>query len=330
VKILVFGAGSIGRRHITNLFHIGMSDITVADPSAAALDKARQINPKLITSSSDPGKALSLAKFSAVFVCSPPQHHLSQFDAAIEHGAHVFIEKPFTLSCEGAEAILRKADAKKLKVMTAFNMRYLELLTKMKALLDEGRIGRVLGCRIGLSSYMPVWHPDEDYRKTFMAFWKSGGGALYDYVHGIDLVQWLAGRIEKVACLQRTTLLEMETDDVSSLSCITEKGAVCSIYFDFVDRIPRKSLELIGSEGTLIWNYDKSERLILFKNSTGEHSRFVLKENYAQCYIDEIKDFFACISSNRAPMSDGWNGLSTQRVLDMALESNGTGRIIDR
>lgn len=329
MRILVLGAGSIGRRHIANLRQVGMTDLVIADPSRAALDKARAVYGDA-TFTDEPDKAFGSGPFRAAFICSPPQHHLSQLDAALDHGAHVFVEKPFTLNSDGAEALLHKADAKGLKVMTAFNMRYLELIRTMKKWLDEGRIGRVLGCRICLSSYMPNWHPDEDYREGFMAFWRSGGGALFDYVHGIDLAQWLAGELESVACLQRTTLLDMETDDVSALSCITRSGAVCSFYFDFVDRMPRKSLELIGSEGTMIWEYDKSERLALFKSSAGEQVRLVTKENYAQCYIEEIKDFFDCIESGRTPVSDGWNGLSTQRVLDMALESNRTGRIVKR
>lgn len=329
MKILILGVGSIGRRHMTNLRNIGETDLVIADPSKAALEKARAMHPgaKFID---DPASVLKFGPFGAVFICSPPQLHLAQLDAALDHGAHVFVEKPFGLTCDGVEAVLKKADAKRLKVMTAFNMRYLELIRAMKKWLDEGRIGRVLGCRICLSSYMPNWHPDEDYRQGFMAYWRSGGGALFDCVHGIDLVQWLAGEIESVACLQRTTLLEMETDDVSALTCMTSVGAVCSLYFDFVDRIPRKSLELIGSEGTMIWEYDKSERLTLFKSSAGEQTKVVTKENYAQCYIEEIKDFLDCAKNGRVPLSDGWNGLSTQRVLDMAIESGRTGRIVRR
>jgi predicted dehydrogenase len=329
VKILVLGAGSIGRRHIANLRQIGMTDLVIADPSQVALDKARAIAGEA-SFTEDPGSAFNRGSFGAVFICSPPQLHLSQLDAALDHGAHVFVEKPFSLKSDGAEAVLRKADASQLKVMTAFNMRYLDLIRTMKKWLDEGRIGRVLGCRIGLSSFMPNWHPDEDYRQGFMAFWHSGGGALFDYSHGIDLAQWFAGEIESVACLQRTTLLEMETDDVSAVTCVTRGGAVCSFYFDFVDRMPRKSLELIGSEGTMIWEYDKSERLSLFKSAAGEQTRIVTKENYAQCYVEEIKDFFDCVKSGRALLSDGWNGLSTQAVLDMAIESNRSGRIMRR
>jgi predicted dehydrogenase len=327
MRILVFGAGSIGRRHITNLVTIGQRNLVIADPSSKTLAMVEK-SFDFVETTNDPAKALQSGKFDAVFICSPPQFHLQQLSAAVEHGAHAFVEKPFTLAADGIEPVLKRADDRKLCVMTAFNMRYLELIQTMRKWLDEGRIGKVLGCRVGLSSYMPVWHPEEDYRQSFMAFWSSGGGALFDYVHGIDLAQWLAGEITSVSCMMKTTSLEMETDDVAILSCTTKTG-LSSFYFDFVDRRPRKSLDLIGSEGTMIWEYDTEERLRLYREPK-EHARVVVKENYAQCYIDEIQDFFRCIQSGSKPMSDGWNGLSTQRVLDMAIESNRTGRAVKR
>lgn len=327
MRILVLGAGSIGRRHIGNLVTIGQKDLVIADPNPKTLAMVKGTFD-FVETTTDPAKAFESGKFDAVFICSPPQIHLPQLAKAVERGVHAFVEKPFTLSCAGADAVLKEADAKKLCVMTAFNMRYLELIQTMRKWLDEGRIGKVLGCRVGLSSYMPTWHPEEDYRQSFMAFWKTGGGALFDCVHGIDLAQWLAGEITSVACMTKTTNLEMETDDVAVLSCTTKNG-LSSLYFDFVDRRPRKSLDLIGSEGTMIWEYDTEERLRLYREAK-EHSRIVVKENYAQCYIDEVKDFFACIKSGKKPMSDGWNGLSTQRVLDMAMESGRGGMVVKR
>jgi len=327
MQVLVLGAGSIGRRHIENLVTIGQKNIVVADPNPKTLALVKGAFD-FIETTEYPVNAYQNGKFDAVFICSPPQLHFSQLAEAVDRGIPAFVEKPFTLNSNGVEIVLKKADGKKLCVMTAFNMRYLELIQTMREWLNEGRIGKVLGCRVGLSSYMPTWHPEEDYRQSFMALWKTGGGALFDYVHGIDLAQWLAGEITSVACMMKTTSLEMETDDVAILSCTTKTG-LSSFYFDFVDRRPRKSLDLIGSEGTMIWEYDTEERLRLYREAK-EHVRIVVKENYAQCYIDEIKDFFDCIKTGKKPMTDGWNGLSTQRVLDMAMESNRTGMVVKR
>jgi predicted dehydrogenase len=327
MRILVFGAGSIGRRHVANLVTIGQKKLTVADPNPKALAAVKGMFD-FVETSTDPDKPFEAGRFDVVLVCSPPQFHLPQLSQAVEHGAHVLIEKPFALSCDGVEPVLRRAEAKKLCVMTAFNMRYLELIQTMRKWLDQGRIGKVLGCRVGISSYMPAWHPAEDYRRSYMAFRKTGGGALFDCVHGVDLAQWLAGEITAVSCLLKTTSLETETDDVATLSCATRTG-LTSLYFDYVDRRPRKSLELIGSEGTMIWEYSTEERLRLYRDAK-EHTRVVIKDNYAQSYVDELREFFRCIESGEKPLSDGWNGLSTQRVLDMAMESSRTGRVVKR
>jgi len=330
MKIAVLGTGSIGKRHMRNLLTLGYTDISCMDPSEKVNEDVSKLLPS-VTQYDSLESILKRARPDVVFICSPPQYHLEQLDSSIDHGCHVFVEKPFSLNTQGAAEVLKKADNNNLKVMTGFNMRYVKPIRILKNWVTQGQLGRVLSIRVDLSSYMPDWHPWEDYRECFMAFKASGGGALYDYVHGIDIAQWVVGsKIKTLSSVSRTTSLEMETDDISILIGTTDNGIVFDLYFDLVDKLNRRRIEVVGTNGTAKWELSNQHALMLYdaeeKKSTVVEDRF----DWDQCYLDEIQDFFVAIQEDKVVESDGWNGLDTQEVIGMAVASNESGRQVSR
>ncbi len=326
MDILVVGTGSIGRRHIGNLISIGQRDITAVDKDPKSLDEVKKYYNDIRTINTK--EVVSFKDYDAVFICTHPDSHLALLKKAIDGGCHCFMEKPFALTAEGIEPLLKKAKGKNLKIMTGFNMRYLPLILELKKKLAEDVVGKILSCRISLSSYMPNWHPEEDYRKSFMAFNATGGGALFDYVHGLDLAQWLAGSIEKLFCIKRTSLLQMETDDMAILVGQTRTDAVVVFYFDFVDRVHRKTIDIVGTKGTIIWHYAEEESVRYYTVDTNKWTEICRKPDYNSCYVLEIEDFFNAIRNNGKVESDGYNGLSIMRLLDVAREGNLSGKAI--
>src|SRR6476469_715812 len=115
MRILVLGAGSIGRRHIGNLAAIGLKNLVIADPNPKVLAMVKGAFD-FVETTTDPAKAFENGKFDAAIICSPPQIHLRQLAEAVERGIHAFVEKPFTLNSDGVEAVLKKADSRKLCV----------------------------------------------------------------------------------------------------------------------------------------------------------------------------------------------------------------------
>lgn len=329
MRIAILGNGSIGKRHTRNLIGLGYDDLICMDPSPEVREQIRELFPNAMQFD-NAESVFSEGKPDVVFVCSPPQHHVPQLNMALDHGCHVFVEKPFSHNTDGVAEALKKADDKNLKVMTAFNMRHVAPLRTMKKWVDEGRIGRVLSCRIALSSYMPNWHPWEDYREGFMAFKKSGGGALFDYVHGIDIAQWYAGKIKSLSSIQKTTSLEMETDDMAVLIGTTENGTVLDLYFDFVDHLSRRRIEMIGTKGTVLWELTAQHTLTLFNSETGEKTVIESRFDWDSCYVELAKTFFEALEKDLPIECDGWNGLNTQEVLAMAIESNEQGKVVYR
>ncbi|HTD67450.1 MAG TPA: Gfo/Idh/MocA family oxidoreductase, partial [Candidatus Limnocylindria bacterium] len=74
------------------------------------------------------------------------QHH-DVILAALQWGANVYCEKPFTTSPAEADELLREASQRKLRIAVAHTMRMMPVVLRLKAALREGFIGELVEMR---------------------------------------------------------------------------------------------------------------------------------------------------------------------------------------
>ncbi|WP_117196464.1 Gfo/Idh/MocA family protein [Rhizobium terrae] len=104
-----------------------------------------------------------------------PNAHAEVSGRIIEAGKHVYSEKPLTVSVTQARELLSLADARGLRVGCAPDTFLGASHQACRALIDDGRIGKVLGGAASfLSRGMESWHPNPDF------FFKPGGGPVLD------------------------------------------------------------------------------------------------------------------------------------------------------
>ena len=152
-KIFVVGCGSIGRRHIKNLRSLGVTEITAFDPDEERLGYVASEFGVAPVQSVESGM---LERPQAVVVCTPPSLHMYVARMGVDAGASVFMEKPIADSVEGVERLIDAAAERKLVLMVGYNLRFLAALQKVKAIIDEGGIGRVMTVRAEAGQYLPA------------------------------------------------------------------------------------------------------------------------------------------------------------------------------
>lgn len=134
--------------------------------------------------------ALFEQQLDAVMICTPDYLHEDQAVEALEAGIPVYLEKPMAITIEGCDRVLRAARTNGVKLFVGHNMRYMTIIRKMKALVDQGVIGEVRGiwCRhfisYGGDAYFRDWHSERV---------KSTGMLLQKGAHDIDVMHWLTG-----------------------------------------------------------------------------------------------------------------------------------------
>ena len=187
IGIIGFGARAILREEAHRPGR-GAEVTAVYDPSERSRADARAALPDaVVTDSLD---ELLSPGLDAVMVLSPDDTHAALAIRALEAGVAVFCEKPLAIDLADADAMLATARRTGSRLYIGHNMRHMPVVTLMRQLILDGRIGEVkaVWCRHfvghGGDFYFKDWHADR--RRTTGLLLQKGA-------HDIDVVHWLAG-----------------------------------------------------------------------------------------------------------------------------------------
>lgn len=256
---------------------------------------------------------------TVVIIAAPTEFHLPLALEAARHGAHLFIEKPLSHSMDGLELLDAEASRKGAVTMVGCNMRFHPGPATVRRLLDEKALGTVLYARLQASSFLPRWHPEHDYRKSYSAS-PDSGGAILDCIHEIDLASWYFGPgIVLASAIMPATSLGLTTDGAAEILISHDSGVLTSLHLNFMQRDYRRGCQIAGTHGTIYWDF--AMRCVEIFGEDGTLSRsFAEPEGWEinQMYVDELAYFLQCVArGQRTHNSLG----DARRVLALALEA---------
>lgn len=272
-----------------------MGEIAVVEPNAAAIDDL----PREIVRAATLGEGLAW-KPDVVFIASPSELHVAQALEAARSGCHVFIEKPLSHTRAAIDELAGEVAHRQLRSLVGCNMRFHPGPAKVKQLLEEDAVGQVVAARLKTGSYLPGWRPDTDYRKSYSAS-RDSGGAILDCIHEIDLACWMFGPARLVAARHHpATTLGLETDGLAEMLLDHDSGILSSVHLNFIQRDYRRTCEVVGSEGTIHWDFQ--ERTVrVYRESAGVAETFAQPADWEvnRMYVDEVAHFLDCVREGK-------------------------------
>ncbi len=248
MKVLFDGLGSIGRRHLHNL-----AGLRPGVEVLACRRRGRDSAPLEYPVRAVPSLADGLAEQpDLAVIATPTALHLDAARAVIEAGVPLLLEKPVTDGWAGVVELVCAAEQRNLPVAVGFNLRFHEALQQARQRLLDGAVGRVVSLRASVGQYLPEWHPGEDYRENYSAKRAMGGGAILDLVHEIDLARWFLGPVASVQAMAgQLGDLQLDTEDLAEILLGHRERGLSSVHVDYLRRPARRTLEVLGTEGTL-------------------------------------------------------------------------------
>ncbi|MHB1130378.1 MAG: Gfo/Idh/MocA family protein, partial [Ilumatobacteraceae bacterium] len=141
--------------------------------------------------------ALFDSNLDAILVCMSNDMAAEITIAALQHGLHVFCEKPPARNMDELRQILETEEKHpQLKLMFGFNHRYHDSIQEALQLIRSGEMGAIINMRGVYGKSKLVTFDQADWRaKRDMA----GGGVLLDQgIHMVDLMRLFAGEFSEV------------------------------------------------------------------------------------------------------------------------------------
>jgi predicted dehydrogenase len=277
---------------------------------------------------------------AAVAIAVPPDLQPQVARHALSAGKPVFVEKPLAADLAEAQAMLGCARQSGLATMIDFNFPELASWRRAKALIAQGRLGR-------LRHVVVTWNVENAATRLRLKSWKTrpqgGGGVLGNFVcHCLHYLEWLCGPISGLSA-RIFMLPDGETQGSAALTLAFASGAggslqmSCGSYLGSGHRI-----ELYGEDGTLLL---ANPTLDYFRGFTLRHARrgddgwqvetFELEtgDPSADSRIAPVSQLvrrFLDAFENGATPSPGFaEGYRVQYLIDAAQRSHASGRWID-
>ncbi len=328
-KIIIFGSGSIGQRHIRNLRKLGYFQI--------ASFRTRQGHFKDIPSDlgarelSTWGETIDFKPDIAI-IANPTSLHLDIAARIAPYVKGVFIEKPLSNSREGVKEFIELVKSKNIVTFVGYNLQLHPIIKTIKKEMEKGYLGKpiVFQCRVG--QWLPDWHPYEEFQNAYYARKDLGGGVTLTMIHEINLAQSLLGPAKKaVAFFPSSERLTLEVDTISDIMIHHDKNAISQIHMDYIQRPMSRSGSIAFEQGCL--SYDLMRPHVMVQSEPNNAPRVLWEESaydIDEMYQEELRLFLRYVAEGRMRHDfDVWHAAQDLCLVDALFKSGKTGQITD-
>jgi predicted dehydrogenase len=260
LRIAIVGCGKIADQHVEAIRRIG--GCKIAALCDLELLMARQLGERSGVSECFSGveEMLRVSRPDVVHITTPPQSHCSIAHTCLEKGTHVYIEKPFTITANEAQALIYLADRHDLKVTAGHNLQFTPEMLEMRRLIKEGFLG---GKPVYLDSYFSYDLGDTTYVKGLLAntnHWvrKLPGGLLHNIIsHGLaKLGEFLNDDLIDIIALagQSPQLKSLDGEQIlDELRVLIRDSRGTTAFFCFSTQLKGfNELRLYGPAGSIV------------------------------------------------------------------------------
>ncbi len=328
MRVLVVGLGSIGKRHIEVIKTLYPNFIVsvLRHKKCCDEDVAKLRLEKCFTQIKE---AIKFQPHFAV-IANPATFHIEVAMELAQAGIHLLIEKPLSHVVNGIDALISLCQERNIKLMTAYNLRFLPSLTAFREYLESQAAGKIISVRAEVGQHLSGWRPTVDYRNTVTAQKRLGGGVLLELTHDIDYLLWLFGPAAWVkANTSQQGQFEIDVEDTSHLIIGFKKNQlVATLNLDFIRHDTCRYCIAIGDKGSLRWDAVAGTIESFAEGATEWQPLFEHKVERNYTYEKEIKHFVECVSHGLSPVITGKDGRDSVEIVEAAKKSSELGKTI--
>lgn len=284
----------MGKNHVRNYFLLPEAELVgVADVNPDAKSLAREYKTNYFA---DYKVMLDETQPDAVSIVVPTPFHYEIAYEVIGRGIHCLLEKPITSTVSEARELITLSRQKKIVFTIGHVEHYNPLVRRLKAMVDEGRVGKVTSVVCKRVGGFPAREPKTD--------------VIIDLaVHDIDIVSHILGRQPThIYSHGSRTYHPREIDSAEILMSYGDASGF--VQANWLTPVKIRTIAVTGSEGYVEGNYITQE-LEYYKHNMsktpgegfsefvitmGEPEREIIKVDFEEPLMVELKAFLSKIS----------------------------------
>lgn len=314
VRAALIGCGGLGQLHTRCTKEIeGLNMVAFCDIFAPSAEQAlSKYGGEYATS--DAERIFSDPTIDAVYVVTQHDTHAELAIRALQAGKHVIVEKPLALTLEDCLAVAQTVEVTGKKLMTAFKMRYYELLLKAKQLIPKPLL-------ITMQMMDNRWADDRWPNDPV----KGGGNVLSQGVHSCDILRFIAGvnPIEVYAVGDNYYQQQPVIDNLTATFRFEDRIAASWVQGDcHCPPFPSKFFMQIFAENCSITLNERLTQLIY--TEAGKDP--VVFKGTETGFLEENRAFYRSIVDNTKPEIDHIDGLYATLMVLQAFASIRSGK----
>lgn len=331
IKVAQIGCGYWGPNLLRNLNRLPEFEVAAVVEKSAERRKYVQGNyPNLPVIEDEDLLLNGKIDVDAVVVATPAYTHFSLARQFLEHGKHVFVEKPMALTTQECRTLIGLAEAKAVTLMVGHVFEYNAAVNKIKELVSTGELGDIYYItseRLNLGRV----------RQDINALWNLAP-------HDISIINYWLGEEPESASAQGMAYIQENIEDVSFLVIHYSSGVTAHVHVSWLHPLKTRRMIVVGSEKMLVYNdtspdakiqiYDKGITRQSIDANLGEFDTFAKFQlihragdvliphlEYPEPIFVEMRDFAHAIRNNSQPIANGYSGLRVVKVLEAAQRS---------
>jgi len=326
VRMAVIGCGYWGPNLIRNITKVkDCRLVAIADQKPERLESVKHLNsemkPTTVTS-----EVIESDSIDAVVIATPISTHFELAKACLQHGKHVFIEKPITTTSAQCRELIRIAQQQRRVLMVDHTFIYSGAVRKLREIIDSGELGDIYyydSVRLNLGLFQPdvnvLWDlaPHDFSLLTHLLDRKPTRVTA----SGSSPVSWNGWQRESIA------YVNMELDG----------GAIAHFHLNWLSPVKLRRTLIGGSRKMVIYDHlDTENQIKIFDKGVElrqDQDRYKVLVQYRMgdlvCPKVEqteplevaCRHFVHCIQTGEQPITDGNAGLRVVQLLEAAERS---------
>ena len=318
-NVVVAGCGYWGKNLVRNFHELGAL-YGVCDPDSSAVGRMREGCPG-VAAFSELAQVLACDDVQSVCLAVPAEQHYAMAKQVLLADKDAFVEKPLALTADEGRELADLAQERGRILMVGHLLEYHPAVAKLKALVDEGRLGKiqyVYSNRLNLGKI----------RREENILWSFAP-------HDIAVIVRLLNEVPTGVAAHGGKYLDEKVVDTTVTYLYFASGVRAHIFVSWLHPFKEQKLVVVGEKGMAVFEDTIEDKLKVYPHRIDWIDRMPVPVKADPEVVPlppdeplrlECAHFLECVASRTTPQTDGLNGVRVLSVLQAgqrSLDANG-------